>query len=192
MLGLRTGEILFIGFILVVVFSASRMGQLGNAVGKFVYSFRKASKGNDFVDVKPLPPSSRRGTTDEPSATHNTTRPSWDWTENETQPAPLQTALVTNSLTTTAASSSQASSRNPHPKSTALTARRAALGASTPSGRSSWASSSLTATPPDPDGGTARSRYPRPGAPETSRDMDDHRYRAGWVGRVGRPVSDPW
>ena len=43
---------------------ASRMGQLGNAVGKFVYSFRKASKGNDFVDVKPLPPTSRRGSTD--------------------------------------------------------------------------------------------------------------------------------
>ncbi len=55
MLGLRTGEILFIGFILVVVFSAARMGQLGNAVGKFVYSFKKASKGQDLVDVKPLP-----------------------------------------------------------------------------------------------------------------------------------------
>ena len=63
MLGLRTGEILFIGFILVVVFSAARMGQLGNAVGKFVYSFKKASKGEDFVDVKPLPPV-RRGSTD--------------------------------------------------------------------------------------------------------------------------------
>ncbi len=55
MLGLRTGEILFIAFILVVVFSAARMGQLGNAVGRFVYSFKKASKGQDMVDVKPLP-----------------------------------------------------------------------------------------------------------------------------------------
>jgi sec-independent protein translocase protein TatA len=59
MLGLRTGEILFIGFILVVVFSAARMGQLGNAVGRFVYSFKKAAKGQDFVDVKPLPRSKR-------------------------------------------------------------------------------------------------------------------------------------
>jgi|GEM_PF-389484 len=59
MLGLRTGEILFIAFILVVVFSAARMGQLGNAVGKFVYSFKKASKGEDLVDVKPLPRSKR-------------------------------------------------------------------------------------------------------------------------------------
>jgi sec-independent protein translocase protein TatA len=63
-MGLGLGEIILLVFILVVVFSASRMGQLGNAVGKFVYSFRKASKGDDFVDVKPLPPSSRRATSD--------------------------------------------------------------------------------------------------------------------------------
>lgn len=49
---LGTGEVLLMVFILVVVFSASRMGQLGNALGKFVYSFKKASKGDDFVDVK--------------------------------------------------------------------------------------------------------------------------------------------
>lgn len=61
MLGLRTGEILFIGFILVVVFSAARMGQLGNAVGKFVYSFKKASKGEGYVDAKTLPRSKQRG-----------------------------------------------------------------------------------------------------------------------------------
>ena len=64
MFGLGLGELIVLGFVLVVVFSASRMGQLGNAVGKFVYSFRKASKGEDFVDVKPLPPGSRRGSTD--------------------------------------------------------------------------------------------------------------------------------
>jgi len=39
------------------------MGQLGNAVGKFVYSFRKASRGGDLIDAKPLPPA-RRSTTD--------------------------------------------------------------------------------------------------------------------------------
>lgn len=63
MFGLGLGEMIVLGFVLVVVFSASRMGQLGNAVGKFVYSFKKASKGQDFLDVKPLPPA-RRGTTD--------------------------------------------------------------------------------------------------------------------------------
>jgi sec-independent protein translocase protein TatA len=63
MFGLGLGELIVLGFVLVVVFSASRMGQLGNAMGKFVYSFRKASKGQDFVDVKPLPPV-RRSSTD--------------------------------------------------------------------------------------------------------------------------------
>ncbi len=50
---LGVGEIIVLVFILVVVFSASRMGTLGNALGKFVYSFKKASHGEDFVDVKP-------------------------------------------------------------------------------------------------------------------------------------------
>ncbi|QSQ13493.1 twin-arginine translocase TatA/TatE family subunit [Myxococcus landrumensis] len=63
MLGLGLGEIIVLGFILLVVFSAARMGQLGNAVGKFVYSFRKASKGEDLVDAKSLP-HPRRGSTD--------------------------------------------------------------------------------------------------------------------------------
>jgi sec-independent protein translocase protein TatA len=63
-MSLGLGEIIVLSFILLVVFSASRMGQLGNAMGKFVYSFRKASSGQDFVDVKPLPPASKRGSTD--------------------------------------------------------------------------------------------------------------------------------
>lgn len=47
------GELLVIGFVLLVVFSASRMSALGNALGKFIYSFRKASQGQGFIDVKP-------------------------------------------------------------------------------------------------------------------------------------------
>jgi sec-independent protein translocase protein TatA len=47
------GELLVIGFVLLVVFSASRMASLGNALGKFVYSFKKASQGQGFIDVKP-------------------------------------------------------------------------------------------------------------------------------------------
>ncbi len=45
------GEILMIVAILIIIFSASRMGQLGNALGKFVYSFKKAAKGDDVVDA---------------------------------------------------------------------------------------------------------------------------------------------
>ena len=40
---------------LLVVFSASRMAALGNALGKFVYSFRKAAHGQGFIDVKREP-----------------------------------------------------------------------------------------------------------------------------------------
>ena len=47
------GELAMLAVIILIIFSASRMGSLGNAVGKFVYSFKKASKGDDFIEVKP-------------------------------------------------------------------------------------------------------------------------------------------
>lgn len=50
---LGVGEFLVLGFVVLVVLSASRMGRLGNAFGKFVYSFKRASKGEDLVDVSP-------------------------------------------------------------------------------------------------------------------------------------------
>ncbi|HKD40003.1 MAG TPA: twin-arginine translocase TatA/TatE family subunit [Myxococcaceae bacterium] len=56
---LGAGELIVILFVIVVVFSASRMGALGNAIGKFVYSFRKAAKGQDFIDVKRVPERTR-------------------------------------------------------------------------------------------------------------------------------------
>ncbi len=50
---LGTGELWMLAIIILIVFSASRMGQLGNAIGRFVYNFRKASKGHDLIDVTP-------------------------------------------------------------------------------------------------------------------------------------------
>jgi len=52
---LGIGEIIVIVFVIVVVFSASRMAALGNSLGKFIYSLRKAAKGQDFIDVKRIP-----------------------------------------------------------------------------------------------------------------------------------------
>jgi sec-independent protein translocase protein TatA len=52
---LGLGELLVIGFVLLVVLSASRMAALGNALGKFVYSFRKAARGEGFVDRRAQP-----------------------------------------------------------------------------------------------------------------------------------------
>ncbi|MCA3012023.1 MAG: twin-arginine translocase TatA/TatE family subunit [Myxococcaceae bacterium] len=50
MSSLGVGELLMIGAILVIVFSASRMGQLGNALGKFVYSFKRSARGDELVE----------------------------------------------------------------------------------------------------------------------------------------------
>ncbi len=51
-MSLGVGELIVLGFVVVVVFSAARMGALGNALGKFVYAFKKASKGEGFVDAQ--------------------------------------------------------------------------------------------------------------------------------------------
>jgi sec-independent protein translocase protein TatA len=59
-----TGEIIFLLTILAIVFSASRMSALGNAIGKFVYSFKKAQKGEGFIDAKPVQKLSRANETD--------------------------------------------------------------------------------------------------------------------------------
>ena len=56
---LGIGEIIVIVFVIVVVFSASRMAALGNSLGKFIYSLRKAAKGQDFIDVKRIPDSTK-------------------------------------------------------------------------------------------------------------------------------------
>ena len=50
--------------ICLIIFSASRMSALGNAVGKFFYSFKKAYKGDGFVDVKPVQKLERGNTVD--------------------------------------------------------------------------------------------------------------------------------
>ncbi|MBL8957181.1 MAG: twin-arginine translocase TatA/TatE family subunit [Myxococcaceae bacterium] len=45
-------EYLFIAAVILIILSASRMSQIGNALGKFVYSFKKAKDGEGFVDSK--------------------------------------------------------------------------------------------------------------------------------------------
>jgi sec-independent protein translocase protein TatA len=45
-----TAEIIVLAVVMLIVFSASRMTALGNALGKFVHSFKKASSGDGFVE----------------------------------------------------------------------------------------------------------------------------------------------
>lgn len=58
-MSIGTGEIIMVALVLLIIFSASRMGALGNALGKFVYSFKKASQGTDLVDAKRTRPLQR-------------------------------------------------------------------------------------------------------------------------------------
>ena len=51
---LGTGEMITLAVVVLIIFSAARMGQLGNALGRFVHSFNKASKGEGYVDAKPV------------------------------------------------------------------------------------------------------------------------------------------
>ena len=58
------GELTMLIIIVAIIFSASRMTALGNSLGKFIYSFRKAAKGEGFVDVKPVQKLERGNTVD--------------------------------------------------------------------------------------------------------------------------------
>lgn len=46
-------ELMIILFIVVLVFGATRLPALGDAVGKTIRNFKKASKEDDAIDVTP-------------------------------------------------------------------------------------------------------------------------------------------
>jgi sec-independent protein translocase protein TatA len=56
MLGLRMPELLIIGFILVLLFGASKLPALGAGLGQGIRSFKKAFSGED--EEKKIPPPS--------------------------------------------------------------------------------------------------------------------------------------
>jgi len=56
MLGLRMPELLIIGFILVLLFGASKLPALGAGLGQGIRSFKKAFGGED--EEKKIPPAS--------------------------------------------------------------------------------------------------------------------------------------
>jgi sec-independent protein translocase protein TatA len=59
MFGLRMPELLIIGFIVVLLFGASRLPQLGAGLGNGIRSFKKAFGGED--DEKADPPKQGSG-----------------------------------------------------------------------------------------------------------------------------------
>ena len=59
--GLGVPELLLILVIVIVVFGAGKLPQIGDALGRGIRNFKKSSSGNDEIDVTPkqrqsLPP----------------------------------------------------------------------------------------------------------------------------------------
>jgi sec-independent protein translocase protein TatA len=52
-MGLRLPEVLIILVVLVLVFGANKIPQLGDALGKGIRNFKKASNEDDSIDVTP-------------------------------------------------------------------------------------------------------------------------------------------
>jgi sec-independent protein translocase protein TatA len=51
-MGLGTGEIILIIFVIVVVFGASKLPQLGDGLGRAIGSFKRALSGSNEVEAK--------------------------------------------------------------------------------------------------------------------------------------------
>jgi sec-independent protein translocase protein TatA len=53
MFGLGTGELIVIGVLLIVLFGAKKLPQLGDGLGKALRGFQRAVHGSDDKEVKP-------------------------------------------------------------------------------------------------------------------------------------------
>ena len=53
MFGLGFGELLVLLAIVLVVFGAGKLPQLGDGLGKAIRNFKRASAGNDEIEVAP-------------------------------------------------------------------------------------------------------------------------------------------
>jgi sec-independent protein translocase protein TatA len=52
-MGLRLPEVLIILVVLVLVFGANKIPQLGDALGKGIRNFKKSAREDDSIDVTP-------------------------------------------------------------------------------------------------------------------------------------------
>jgi len=52
-MGLGTGEIILIALVIMVVFGASRLPQLGDGLGRAIKNFKRAVTGANEIEVAP-------------------------------------------------------------------------------------------------------------------------------------------
>ena len=67
MFGLGMGEMLVILVIVLIIFGAGRLPELGEGLGKGIRNFRKATSEPDAIDVTPPNP----GTTEQAGSAHS-------------------------------------------------------------------------------------------------------------------------
>lgn len=53
MFGFGMPELIVILVIVIVVFGAGRLPEIGSAMGKSIRNFKKASEGKDEIEIKP-------------------------------------------------------------------------------------------------------------------------------------------
>lgn len=56
---LSGGELLLVLVIVLIVFGAGKLPQVGEALGKGIRNFKKASTGTEDVEVSPKPPEAK-------------------------------------------------------------------------------------------------------------------------------------
>jgi sec-independent protein translocase protein TatA len=52
-MGLGFGELIILLIIVLLVFGAGKLPQIGDALGKSIKNFKRAASGNDEIDVSP-------------------------------------------------------------------------------------------------------------------------------------------
>ncbi len=70
MFGLGIPELVIILVIVVVIFGASRLPEIGSGIGKGIKNFKKSIKGEDEIDVSPKEEEEKKG--DETDSKKNT------------------------------------------------------------------------------------------------------------------------
>jgi sec-independent protein translocase protein TatA len=55
-MGLGTGEIILIILVVMIVFGASKLPQLGDGLGRAIKNFKRAVQGGSEIDVSPKKP----------------------------------------------------------------------------------------------------------------------------------------
>jgi sec-independent protein translocase protein TatA len=75
MFGLGMGELLVILVIVLVIFGAGKLPELGEGLGKGIRNFRKATTEPDSIDVTPPNPAANREAESKPDASGGRSTP---------------------------------------------------------------------------------------------------------------------